>query len=87
MASDMGDGQDGLMNGSMDSRTSSFANSFLGLPGLLPGPSGMNDNFGEFKFLYFFPCILKIQILYDYYFFQFEAKRKFVVFLLTPKTE
>jgi hypothetical protein len=48
MASDMGDVQDGLMNGSMDSRTSSFANSFLGLPGLLPGPSGMTDNFGEF---------------------------------------
>jgi len=48
VASDAGDAD---MNGSMDhSRTPSFANSFLSLqnlPGLLPGPSGMPDNFGE----------------------------------------
>jgi hypothetical protein len=54
VASDAGDVQMDGLNGSMDhSRTSSFANSFLGLqniPGLLPGPSGMPDNFGEFQF-------------------------------------
>ncbi|KAG5683675.1 hypothetical protein PVAND_012941 [Polypedilum vanderplanki] len=45
VASDAGDMHDGL-NGSLDhSRTPTFANSFLGLPGLLPGPSGMGDNF------------------------------------------
>jgi hypothetical protein len=55
VASDAGDMQDNL-NGSITdhSRTPSFANSFLGLPGLLPGPSGMSDNFGEFK--RFFSC-------------------------------
>lgn len=51
VASDTPDVQMDGMNGSMDhSRTPSFANSFLGLqnlPGLLPGPSGMPDNFGE----------------------------------------
>jgi hypothetical protein len=54
VASDAGDVQMDGLNGSMDhSRTSSFANSFLGLqniPGLLPGPSGMPDNFGESQF-------------------------------------
>ncbi|XP_070506265.1 protein abrupt isoform X5 [Chironomus tepperi] len=48
VASDAGDVHDGL-NGSLDhSRTPTFQNSFLGLqnlPGLLPGPSGMSDNF------------------------------------------
>lgn len=51
VASDAGDVQMEGLNGSMEhSRTPSFANSFLGLqniPGLLPGPSGMPDNFGE----------------------------------------
>lgn len=55
VASDAGDAaMDGMNNGSMDridhSRAPSFANSFLGLqnlPGLLPGPSQMPDNFGE----------------------------------------
>lgn len=51
VASDVGDLDDG-MNGSMDQRHS-FQN-FLGLqgiPGLLPGPSGMHgaDGFGKFK--------------------------------------
>ncbi|CRK90785.1 CLUMA_CG004477, isoform A, partial [Clunio marinus] len=49
VASDAGDGAMDGLNGSLDhSRTPSFANSFLGLqnlPGLLPGPSGMPDNF------------------------------------------
>ncbi|CAH1717784.1 unnamed protein product [Chironomus riparius] len=48
VASDAGDVHDGL-NGSLDhSRTPTFPNSFLGLqnlPGLLPGPSSMSDNF------------------------------------------
>lgn len=48
VASDAGDD---VMNGAIDhSRQTSFANSFLSLqnlPGLLPGPSGMPDNFGE----------------------------------------
>lgn len=45
-ASDAGDYDDG-MNGSMDQRFSNF----LGLQGLLPGPSGMHsDSFGEFNF-------------------------------------
>lgn len=52
VASDAGDVHDGL-NGSLDhSRTPTFPNSFLGLqnlPGLLPGPSGMSDNFGELR--------------------------------------
>jgi hypothetical protein len=56
VASDAGDVHDGL-NGSLDhSRTPTFPNSFLGLqnlPGLLPGPSGMSDNFGELKILKF----------------------------------
>lgn len=56
VASDAGDVQMDGLNGSMDhSRTSSFANSFLGLqniPGLLPGPSGMPDNFGEFSIFF-----------------------------------
>lgn len=52
VASDAGDNQLDSMNGSMDHSRSanSFANSFLGLqnlPGLLPGPSGMPDNFGK----------------------------------------
>lgn len=43
------------MNGSMDhSRTPTFPGAFLGLqgiPGLLPGPSGMHgDNFGKWNF-------------------------------------
>lgn len=49
---DHGDTMDG-MNGSLDQRSASFPN-FLGLqglPGLLPGPSGVHgDNFGEYKF-------------------------------------
>lgn len=44
---------DGL-NGSMDHQRHSFPGAFLGLqgiPGLLPGPSGMHgaDSFGKFK--------------------------------------
>lgn len=59
VASDTGDVHDGL-NGSLDhSRTPTFPNSFLGLqniPGLLPGPSGMSDSFGELmKFFNFLP--------------------------------
>lgn len=54
-ASDRGDLDSHLdgLNGSMDhGRTPSFPGSFLGLqglPGLLPGPSGMHgsDNFGK----------------------------------------
>lgn len=50
-ASDAGDVQLETLNGSMEhSRTPTFHSSFLGLPGLLPGPSGLHgsDNFGEF---------------------------------------
>lgn len=50
-ASDAGDIPLDGMNGSMEhSRTPTFPGSFLGLQGLLPGPSGLhgNDNFGEF---------------------------------------
>lgn len=55
MASDVGDLDDG-MNGSMDQRHS-FQN-FLGLqgiPGLLPGPSGMHgaDGFGKLKMRFY----------------------------------
>ncbi|XP_055299357.1 protein abrupt isoform X2 [Sitodiplosis mosellana] len=42
-ASDTGD-YDDTMNGSMDQRFSSFLG-LQGIPGLLPGPSGMNDSF------------------------------------------
>lgn len=46
-ASDAGD-YDDTMNGSMDQRFSSFLG-LQGIPGLLPGPSGMhNDSFGKF---------------------------------------
>lgn len=46
-ASDTGD-YDDTMNGSMDQRFSSFLG-LQGIPGLLPGPSGMhNDSFGKF---------------------------------------
>lgn len=45
-ASDTGD-YDETMNGSMDQRFSSFLG-LQGIPGLLPGPSGMpNDSFGK----------------------------------------
>lgn len=45
-ASDAGDFDDG-MNGSMDQRFSNFLG-LQGLPGLLPGPSGMHaDSFGK----------------------------------------
>lgn len=58
VASDAGDTND-VLNGSLDhSRTPTFPNSFLGLqniPGLLPGPSSMNDNFGELKRNFFAP--------------------------------
>lgn len=59
VASDVNDGQHDSMNGSMDHSRSanSFANSFLGLqnlPGLLPGPSGMPDNFGKSQILAIF---------------------------------
>lgn len=63
MASDMGD-QNELLNGSMDSRNSSFANSFLGIPGLLPGPSGMSDNFGEFRIFQFNSFKFRIQFTF-----------------------
>lgn len=47
-ASDAGD-YDDTMNGSMDQRFSSFLG-LQGIPGLLPGPSGMhNDSFGKFS--------------------------------------
>lgn len=47
-ASDTGD-YDDTMNGSMDQRFSSFLG-LQGIPGLLPGPSGMhNDSFGKFS--------------------------------------
>lgn len=48
-ASDAGD-YDDTMNGSMDQRFSSFLG-LQGIPGLLPGPSGMNDSFGKFTHL------------------------------------
>lgn len=69
-ASDQGDGQMDI-NGSMDmdhhSRTPTFGASFLGLPGLLPGTSGMHggDNFGEFTIYYF---LLMSFSSYDFYF-------------------
>lgn len=48
------DGQMDGLNGSMDPRTPTFPGAFLGLqgiPGLLPGPSGMHsDNFGKLKY-------------------------------------
>lgn len=47
-ASDAGD-YDDTMNGSMDQRFSSFLG-LQGIPGLLPGPSGMGDGFGKFSF-------------------------------------
>lgn len=61
--SDRGDGQmDATMdslNGSLDNqRSHSFPNAFLGLqgiPGLLPGPSGIHgaNDFGEFTFYHY----------------------------------
>lgn len=68
VASDAGDMHDGL-NGSLDhSRTPTFSNSFLGLqnlPGLLPGPSGMSDNFGEFQFFFnFIYCFIHFNFPY-----------------------
>uniref|UniRef100_A0A6P4E3Y5 Protein abrupt-like n=1 Tax=Drosophila rhopaloa TaxID=1041015 RepID=A0A6P4E3Y5_DRORH len=49
--SDRGDGQhDGTFDGIDNQRSHSFPNAFLGLqgiPGLLPGPSGINSDFGE----------------------------------------
>lgn len=56
-ASDRGDLDEPMdgMNGSLDhARSSGFPSAFLGLqgiPGLLPGPSGMHgaDNFGKLK--------------------------------------
>ena len=53
-----GDGQhDGTMDSMDNQRSHSFPNAFLGLqgiPGLLPGPSGMGANdFGKFKFISF----------------------------------
>lgn len=58
-ASDAGDFDDGL-NGSMDQRFSNFLG-LQGIPGLLPGPSGMHDNsFGKFfiKIILFMQCYL-----------------------------
>lgn len=55
--SDAGDFDDGL-NGSMDQRFSNFLG-LQGIPGLLPGPSGMHDNsFGKLfiKILLFMQC-------------------------------
>lgn len=55
-ASDAVDYDDSMNNGSMDQRFSNFLG-LQGIPGLLPGPSGMhNDSFGkstifEFNFL------------------------------------
>ncbi|XP_034668200.1 protein abrupt isoform X2 [Drosophila subobscura] len=50
--SDRGDGQhDGTLDGIDNQRSHSFPNAFLGLqgiPGLLPGPSGMGSDFGTF---------------------------------------
>lgn len=57
-ASDHGDmDMDGL-NGSMEHQRHSFPGAFLGLqgiPGLLPGPSGMHgsDNFGKLNFIFY----------------------------------
>lgn len=49
--SDRGDGQnDGTMDSMDNQRSHSFPNAFLGLqgiPGLLPGPSGMGGDFGK----------------------------------------
>lgn len=60
--SDRDDDQMDGLNGSMDPRTSSFPG-FLGLqgiPGLLPGPSGMHgDNFGKYQKYHFFISFLK----------------------------
>lgn len=55
-ASDTGDFDDG-MNGSMDQRFSNFLG-LQGIPGLLPGPSGMHsDSFGKFQFNFFLPYL------------------------------
>lgn len=49
--SDRGDGQhDGTLDGIDNQRSHSFPNAFLGLqgiPGLLPGPSGIGSDFGK----------------------------------------
>lgn len=57
--SDRGDGQhDGTMDSMDNQRSHSFPNAFLGLqgiPGLLPGPSGMGANdFGKSNLFIFF---------------------------------
>ncbi|KFB39500.1 hypothetical protein ZHAS_00006997 [Anopheles sinensis] len=49
-------GEDDELNGNLEHTRPSFP--FLGLqgiPGLIPGPSGIGDNFGEYPFPYF-PC-------------------------------
>lgn len=60
--SDRGDGQhDGTLDSLDNQRSHSFPNAFLGLqgiPGLLPGPSGMGGNdFGELNKLCFYYTI------------------------------
>lgn len=64
-ASDTGD-YDDTMNGSMDQRFSSFLG-LQGIPGLLPGPSGMHsDSFGKsIKYHFSFRFLDKIFYYYE----------------------
>lgn len=73
-ASDRGDLDDQMdgINGSLDhARSSGFPSAFLGLqgiPGLLPGPSGMHgaDNFG--KLMFYNNVFLKKHFYFEFYF-------------------
>lgn len=70
--SDRGDGQhDGTLDGMDNQRSHSFPNAFLGLqgiPGLLPGPSGLGGNdFGKYPdhFSYFVNIMEYLPLVYD----------------------